>query len=59
MHEALLRGFSTDVYEKGNEGLVIGDFGAKARELFDREIISEGHYIELLNMIGYGGRGEE
>ncbi len=59
MHEALLRGFSTDVYEKGNEGLVIGDFGAKARELYDREIISEGHYIELLNMIGYGGRGED
>lgn len=52
--EAALRGFDTDLYKKGNDGLVIGDFGAKARELFEKEIISEGHYVELLNMIGYG-----
>lgn len=52
--EAALRGFNTGLYQRGNEGLVIGDFGAKARELFEKEIISEGHYVELLNMIGYG-----
>ena len=31
--------------------LFIGDFGEKARILFESERISEGHYMELLNMI--------
>lgn len=53
-HEASLRGLSTELYQKGNEGLIIGDFGAKARELFEKDIISEGHYVELLRKIGYG-----
>ena len=35
-------------------GLVIGDFGEKARLLYESEKISEGHYIELLNMITDG-----
>lgn len=52
--EASLRGFDTDLYSKGNEGLVLGDFGAKARELFEKDLISEGHYVELLRKIGYG-----
>lgn len=52
--EAALRGFDLSLYEKGNEGLVIGDFGIKARRLYDDGKISEGHYMELLNMIGYG-----
>lgn len=52
--EAAMRGYDGALYEKGNEGLVIGDFGSLARRLFDEEKISEGHYMELLNMIGYG-----
>lgn len=44
-------GFDTALYEKGNENLVIGDFGAIARQLYDTEKISEGHYRELLNQI--------
>lgn len=36
----------------GNENLVIGNFGEKARKLFDEEKISEGHYLELLHKIG-------
>ena len=52
--EAAMRGYDAKLYSKGNEGLVIGDFGSKARKLFDEERISEGHYLELLNMIGYG-----
>ncbi len=52
--EALLRGFELTLYNKGNEGLVIGDFGVIARRLFDEEKISEGHYMELLNMITHG-----
>lgn len=45
-------GYDTVLYEPGNENLVIGDFGEKARWLFDREKISEGHYMELLHKIG-------
>lgn len=44
-------GYDTSLYSKGNEGLVIGDFGEKARVLYERELISEGHYNELLNLI--------
>lgn len=45
-------GYSTKLYESGNTGLVIGDFGSKSRKLFEEEKISEGHYIELLGSIG-------
>lgn len=45
-------GYSILLYEPGNENLVIGDFGEKARKLFDEGKISEGHYIELLQKIG-------
>lgn len=52
--EAALRGFDTSLYKDGNHKLVIGDFGTYARKLYDEEKISEGHYMELLNIIGYG-----
>lgn len=53
--EAALRGFDDKLYKKGDgERLIIGDFGSKARKLFEEEKISEGHYMELLNVIGYG-----
>ncbi len=45
-------GYDTSLYEPGNEGLVIGNFGEKARKLFEKEKISEGHYMELLHKIG-------
>lgn len=45
-------GYNTSLYEPGNEGLVIGDFGEKARNLYDSDKISEGHYHELLHKIG-------
>ena len=51
---ALSYGYDLSLYEKGNEGVVIGDFGEKARRLFESEKISEGHYVELLNMIRDG-----
>ena len=44
-------GYDTSLYRSGNEGLFIGDFGEKARILYESERISEGHYMELLNMI--------
>ncbi len=48
-------GYSTALYEPGNEGLVIGDFGEKARRLYEQDKISEGHYLELLHKIGIDG----
>ena len=47
-------GYNTSLYFKGNEGLVIGDFGEKARGLFESGKISEGHYLELLSKINNG-----
>jgi Zn-dependent peptidase ImmA (M78 family) len=47
-------GYDLSLYHSGNENLVIGDFGAKARLLYDSEKISEGHYLELLNLISNG-----
>jgi Zn-dependent peptidase ImmA (M78 family) len=44
-------GYDISLYQSGNEGLVIGDFGEKARLLFETGKISEGHYLELLNKI--------
>jgi Zn-dependent peptidase ImmA (M78 family) len=57
MHTPIMRtareyGYDVSLYNLGNEGLVIGDFGEKARKLFDAEKISEGHYLELLHKIG-------
>ena len=50
-HSALCFGYDTALYDPANEGLVIGDFGEKARSLFEQEKISEGHYWELLRKI--------
>ena len=51
-------GYDLSLYEPGNAGLVLGDFGEKARLLFEQGKISEGHYLELLNMIR-DGRNKE
>lgn len=58
-HEAEMRGYDRTLYQSGNANLIIGDFGSKARFLYENELISEGHYIELLNLIGYGKKGED
>jgi len=47
-------GYDTALYKPGNKALIIGDFGEKARYLFDQGKISEGHYIEFLNKLDYG-----
>lgn len=51
---AKLYGYDIALYQKGNENLIIGDFGDKARRLYESEKISEGHYMELLNLISNG-----
>jgi Zn-dependent peptidase ImmA (M78 family) len=45
-------GYDTSLYLEGNHNQIIGDYGEKARRLFDNEIISEGHYMELMQQIG-------
>lgn len=45
-------GYPTELYEPGNKNLVIGDYAAVARHLYDAGKISEGHYTALLQSIG-------
>ncbi len=47
-------GYDVSLYEPGNDNIQIGDFGEKARRLYESGKISEGHYYELLNMISDG-----
>lgn len=49
---AIQNGYSTDLYESGNEKLVVGNYGELARELFEIQKISETHYISLLMDLG-------
>ena len=56
---AKLHGYPTGLYEPGNNGLVIGDYGSIAKSLFDDGTISESHYFSLMRDIGvdiYNGR---
>jgi Zn-dependent peptidase ImmA (M78 family) len=45
-------GYDTSLYKEGNHNAVVGDYGEKAKRLFDKEKISEGHYLELMQLIG-------
>lgn len=49
---ARLNGYSTELYEPGNDGKVIGEYGPLAKSLYDQEKISESHYHGLMNDIG-------
>lgn len=46
-------GYTDTLYRPGNENTVIGNYGTIARKLFENDKISEGHYIELMNAIGF------
>lgn len=45
-------GYDTSLYRQGNHNVIIGNYGEKAKMLFDIEKISEGHYVELMQQIG-------
>jgi Zn-dependent peptidase ImmA (M78 family) len=45
---ALEYGYSSKLYKKTGEERVIGNYGFKAKELFDNGIISESHYYSLM-----------
>jgi Zn-dependent peptidase ImmA (M78 family) len=46
------RGYNTELYLPTSESKVIGDYGVIAKELFDRERISENHYFSYLLDLG-------
>jgi len=52
IRSAVEYGYDLSLYRPGNENLVVGDYGVKAKLLFDDDKISEGHYVELLSRIG-------
>jgi len=45
-------GYDTGLYEGQNETAIIGDYGLIAKSLFDKEKISESHYLNLMGDIG-------
>lgn len=45
-------GYNLSLYEKGNENVLIGDYGTLAKTLFDKEKISESHYRSLMAEVG-------
>lgn len=49
---AQLHGYSVDLYSPGHQGELWGDYGTIARNLFENEKISEGHYAALMADIG-------
>lgn len=49
---ALNYGFDTKLYEKGNENRYLGDYGVLAKELYDKGIVSQSHYYELMSDLG-------
>ena len=49
---ALENGYQTDLYKAGNNNVVIGDYGNLAKELFDKDKISQAHYYSLLIDLG-------
>ncbi|MFD0749219.1 ImmA/IrrE family metallo-endopeptidase [Mucilaginibacter calamicampi] len=46
-------GYEPDLYNAGNNNLVLGDYGVLAHQLFQNERISESHYLELMHTIGF------
>ena len=49
---ALENGYGVELYNSGNHKTIIGDYGIIAKQLFDRETVSESHYYSLLADLG-------
>jgi hypothetical protein len=49
---ALLMGYSNELYESGNNNKVIGDYGERAKRLYDKEEVSETDFFGLMYDIG-------
>ena len=55
---ASLFGYADTLYSPGNDNLVVGDYGERAKKLFDAEKISESNYVSLMHDIGIDVDGE-
>ncbi|ULQ55826.1 ImmA/IrrE family metallo-endopeptidase [Flavihumibacter rivuli] len=49
---ALQMGYSTELYEPGNKNRFIGDYGLKAKQLLDKDLISESDFYSMMSDIG-------
>lgn len=49
---AQLMGYSQELYERGNAQKVLGDYGERAKRLYDRELVSETDFYSLMLDIG-------
>jgi hypothetical protein len=49
---ALLMGYSDELYESGNDNRVIGDYGERAKRLYDKEDVSGTDFYGLMYDIG-------
>jgi Zn-dependent peptidase ImmA (M78 family) len=49
---AILYGYDIKIYESGRENMFIGDYGSTAKGLYDKELISDSHFISLMQDIG-------
>jgi Zn-dependent peptidase ImmA (M78 family) len=49
---AYQQGYNTRLYENARKGVLIGNYGSLASSLYDKEKISEGHFMELMTTIG-------
>lgn len=49
---ALLMGYNDELYESGNDNRVIGDYGERAKKLYDKEEVSETDFYGLMHDIG-------
>jgi Zn-dependent peptidase ImmA (M78 family) len=49
---AVEHGYSSDLYVRNDVNKVIGDYGTKAKALYDVDKISESHYHSLMLDIG-------
>lgn len=52
IHQVKANGFSTDLYRADKSIRLIGDYVSKAKALYEKGQISEGHLYELLSTIG-------
>lgn len=46
--------FDMALYDNGNEGVIISDYGMRAKNLYDTGKISESHYNQLMKLISNG-----
>ena len=52
IHQVKANGFSTDLYRADRSTRLLGDYVSKAKALFEKGAISEGHLFELLGTVG-------